>query len=116
MHQAKKQLRWRWTPSLRIIKHYHTAEEKKDIQHNDAVDKLAKVASQLPLPEALEGGMECITICNRHAHTAKKWIMEYRHESTRGGTHWRDKLVATQGNKTHDLLFLVSSQAMYTCT
>ena len=49
-HQAAKQLRWRWIPSHKVIKRYHTEKEKKDIKHNDVVDRLAKLAAKLPLP------------------------------------------------------------------
>ena len=29
-HHGTKQLRWRWMPSYRVIKWYHTDKEKKD--------------------------------------------------------------------------------------
>ena len=51
-HQRDKQLRSRWIPSHRVIKRYHTEKEKEDIRHNDIVDRLAKLAAKLPLPEA----------------------------------------------------------------
>ena len=59
-HQGAKQLRWRWVPSQRVIKRYHTDQEKKDIKHNDAVDRLAKSAAKLPLPEAPLGTMDAL--------------------------------------------------------
>ena len=93
VHQAEKRLRLQWIPFHRTIKHYHTAQENRDIECNDAVDKLAKTATQLPLRESPEGGVDSIMICNGVAPTpAKKWIMEYRHEATWGGTHWMSRL------------------------
>ena len=83
VHQEEKPLRWRWIPSHGTIKHYHTAEEKRDIQCSDAVNKLAKMATRLPLHESPEGGVDRIMICNGVVPTlAKKWIMEYHHEAT----------------------------------
>ena len=86
-HQVAKQLRWQWIPSHRIIRPHHTKEEKKDLRCNDALDKPAKAATQLPLPEPPKGGVDSVLICNTAAPTpAKKWIMGYRHEATWGGT------------------------------
>ena len=88
-HQGAKQLRWRWIPSHRVIKRYHTEHEKKDIKHNDVVDKLAKLAAKPPLPEAPQGTVDSITICNGVTPTpAKKWIIEYRNGVKWAGTHW----------------------------
>ena len=61
-----------------MIKRYHTEEEKKDIKHNDVVDRLAKLAAKLPSLEAPLGTVDSITICNGVTPTpAKKWIIEY---------------------------------------
>ena len=88
-HQGAKQLQWRWIPSHRVIKRYHTDQEKKDIKHNDVVDRLAKSAAKLPLPEAPLGTVDSNAICNGVTPTpAKKWIIEYRNEVKWGGTHW----------------------------
>ena len=88
-HQGAKQLQWRWIPSHRVIKRYHTDQEKKDIKHNDVVDRLAKSVAKLPLPEEPLGTVDSITICNGVTPTpAKKWIIEYRNEVKWGGTHW----------------------------
>ena len=88
-HQRNKQLRWRWIPSHRVIKRYHTEKEKKDIRHNDVVDRLAKLAAKLPLPEAPLGTVDSINICNGVTPTpAKKWIIEYRNEVRWARTHW----------------------------
>ena len=88
-HQRNKQLQWRWIPSHRVIKRYHTEKEKKDIRHNDAVDRLAKLAAKLPLPEAPLGTVDNINICNGVTPTpAKKWIIEYQNEVKWAGTHW----------------------------
>ena len=80
-HQGAKQPRWRWTPSHRMIKRYHTEQEKTDIKHNDVLDKVAKLVAKLPLPEAPQGAVDSITICNGVTPTpAKKWII--------AGIHW----------------------------
>ena len=87
-HQRAKQLRWRWIPSHRVIKQYHTQKEKKDIKHNDVVHRLTKLAAKVPLLEAHLGTVDSITICNGFTPTpAKKWIIEYRNEVKWVGTH-----------------------------
>ena len=88
-HQGAKQLRWTWVPSHTVIKRYHTDQEKKDIKHSYVVDRLAKSAAKLRLPEAPLGTINSITIYNGVTPTpAKKWIIEYRNEVKWGGTHW----------------------------
>ena len=72
----------------RTVKHYHAAGETTDIRYNDAVNELAKMASEVFLPGAAEGEVDNITISNGITATrAKKWIMECHHESAWGGTH-----------------------------
>ena len=53
------------------------------------MDRLAKLAAKLPLPEAPLGTVDSITICNGVTPTAaKKWIIEYRNKVKWVGTHW----------------------------
>ena len=71
-HQGAKQLRWRWIPSHRVIKRCH-AEKKKDIKHNDVVDRLPKLAAKLPLPEAPLAGHEwAVAILHAYAINASR--------------------------------------------
>ena len=46
-----KPLHSRWVPSHRDIAKAKTKEERTDIKRNDEVDRLAKMATGLPLPE-----------------------------------------------------------------
>ena len=46
-----KPLRSRWVPSHRDIATAKTKEERIEIKRNDEVDRLAKMATGLPLPE-----------------------------------------------------------------
>ena len=88
VHQKEKQLRWRLIPRHRTVKHYHTAEEKKDIRHNDTGDKLAKMTTKLPLLEAPKGGViasQFAMVPHPRQPRNGSWSCL---ESTCGGTHW----------------------------
>ena len=84
-----KPLRSRWVPSHRDIAKAKTKEEQTDFRRNDEVDRLAKMAIGLPLPEytpthpgdiAVHGGPT--------PNPAKKWVIERRHCDLFSGTHW----------------------------
>ena len=83
-----KPLQSRWVPSHRDIAKAKTKEERTEIKRNDEVDRLAKMATGLPLPEYTPTHPGDIAVNGGPAPTqAKKWVIERRHYDLFSGTH-----------------------------
>ena len=83
-----KPLRLRSVPSHRDIAKAKTKEERSEIKRNNEVDRLAKMATGLPLPEYTPPHPSDIAVNGGPAPTpAKKWVIERRHYDLFSGTH-----------------------------
>ena len=77
-----KPLRLRWVPSHRDIAKAKTKEERTEIKRNDEVDRLAKMATGLPLPEYMPTHPGDITVNGGPAPTPTKKL-GHREETLR---------------------------------
>ena len=84
-----KLLRSKWVPSHRDIAKAKTKDVRTEIKRNDEVDRLAKMATGLPLREYEPTHPGDIAVNGGPAPTlAKKWVIERRHFDLFSGAHW----------------------------
>ena len=84
-----KPLRSRWVPSHRDIAKAKSKEQRTEIERNDEVNCVAKMATGLLLPQYTPTHPGDIAVNEGPAPTlAKKWIIERRHYDLFLGTHW----------------------------
>ena len=84
-----KPLRSRWVPSHRDIAKAKTKEERTEVKRNNEVDRLAKMATGLPVREYTPTHPGDIAVDGSPAPTpAKKWVIERRQYDLFSGTYW----------------------------
>ena len=86
---VNKPLWSRWVPTHRDIAKAKTKEERMEINRNGEVDRLAKIATGLPLPDYKPTHSGNIAVKGVPAPTpAKKWVIERRYSDLFLGPHW----------------------------
>ena len=84
-----KNIRVRWTPAYRKTSSPRDAREWDDIKRNNEVDRVAKLATSLPLPVHNPTSPSSISLGGTEAPTpASKWIAATRPYETYRGLHW----------------------------
>ena len=84
-----KNIRVRLIPGHRKTSSARDAQELDDIKRNNEVDRLAKLATSLPLPLHNPTGPSSISVGGTEAPTpASKWIAAPRPYQTSRGLHW----------------------------
>ena len=63
-------------------------DERMEIKRNNEVDRLAKIATGLPLLEYAHTHLGDIVVKGGLAPTSAKWVIERRHYDLFLGTHW----------------------------
>ena len=85
----KKKSTFRWVRGHR--EEHHAADDKDlaDIRENNEVDRLAKLATSLPIPDAQPTAPHSIHLAGAEAPTpAKKWVVAVRRSGAWAGCHW----------------------------
>ena len=86
---GEKNIRVRWIPRHRKTSSARDAQELDDIQRNNEVDLLAKLATSLPLPIHNPTGPSSISVGGTVApNPASKWIAATRPYQVYRGLHW----------------------------
>ena len=84
-----KQITVRWIPGHRTASAARDAQELDDIHRNNEVDRLAKLATTLPLPLHTPQTPPSISVGGTQAPTpASKWIAAVRPYAKYEGVHW----------------------------
>ena len=84
-----KQITVRWIPGHRTTSAARDAQELDDIHRNNEVDRLAKLATTLPLPLHTPETPPSISVGGTEAPTpASKWIAAIRPYTGYEGLHW----------------------------
>ena len=84
-----KEVPFRWVPNHRHIREAKDRQDKIDIQKNDEVDRLAKKACHLPLPETDPVFLDDIYVASGPTpRPAKKWTVKQRLLPEFEGAHW----------------------------
>ena len=86
---GEKNIRVRWIPVHRKTSSARDARELDNIQRSNEVDRLAKLATSLPLPIHNPTGPSSISLRGTEAPTAaSKWIAATRPYQVYRGLHW----------------------------
>ena len=88
-HVIQKSITVRWIPSHCQLSDARDAQQQVDILRNNEVDRLAKLATTLPLTLFTPTSPSSISLGGTEAPTpAKEWIAALRPYPTHPGVHW----------------------------